>query len=233
MGPVQPARRAPEPSDGRSGARNRPSGPKCRSCSALPGFAAGVVWMPRIASRESHGHCGDRGWGNTPLTGMRSAETCDVHLLLGQGIPRRLGRVNMKNKLALAMMLLIASSPAWAQPAATAPATAAEPQALRDPLGRDTPRGALLGFMRVCREGNFEAAPEYLNTTLRGLPAQELARQLLRRPRQAAAGAPRRAQRPAGGPAHQSAETRRGCSRHDHHVDGQSQHRGRARPARG
>ena len=84
----------------------------------------------------------------------------------------------MKKKLAIAMMLLVASSPAWAQPAATAPATAAEPQALRDPLGRDTPRGALLGFMRVCREGNFEAAPEYLNTTLRGLPAQELARQL-------------------------------------------------------
>ena len=84
----------------------------------------------------------------------------------------------MKKKLALAMMLLIASSPAWAQPAATAPAAAAEPQALRDPLGRDTPRGALLGFMRVSREGNFEAAPEYLNTTLRGLPAQELARQL-------------------------------------------------------
>ena len=84
----------------------------------------------------------------------------------------------MKKKLALAMMLLIASSPAWAQPAATAPAARGGAQALRDPLGRDTPRGALLGFMRVCREGNFEAAPEYLNTTLRGLPAQELARQL-------------------------------------------------------
>ena len=55
----------------------------------------------------------------------------------------------------------------------------------------------------------------------------------VRRPRQAAAGAPRRAQRPAGGTAQQSAETRRGRGRHDHHVDGQSQHRGRARPARG
>jgi len=84
----------------------------------------------------------------------------------------------MKKKLAIAMMLLFASSPSWAQPAATMPAAAAEPEVPRDPLGRDTPRGALLGFMRVSREGNFEAAPEYLNTTLQGLPAQELARQL-------------------------------------------------------
>ena len=209
------------------------SGPKFRSRSALPGFAGGAVWMPRIASRESHGHCGDRGSGNTPLAGMRSAETWCVHLLLGQGIPRRLGRVHMKKKLALAMMLLLASSPSWAQPAATAPAAAAEPQALRDPLGRDTPRGSLLGFMRVCPRRQLRGGAGVPEHHAPG-PARPGARQAaVRRPRQPAAGAPRRAQRPAGGPAHQSAETRRGCSRHDHHVDGHSQHRGRARPARG
>jgi MscS family membrane protein len=59
-----------------------------------------------------------------------------------------------------------------------APAAPPQAETPRDPLGRDTPRGLLLGFMRIAREGNDEAAPQYLNTPLRGRPAQELARQL-------------------------------------------------------
>lgn len=47
-----------------------------------------------------------------------------------------------------------------------------------DPLGRDTPRGTLRGFMRTAREGKFEAAVHYLNTPLTGARALDLAQQL-------------------------------------------------------
>jgi MscS family membrane protein len=59
--------------------------------------------------------------------------------------------------------------------AAPPPAPVEEP---KDALGRDTPRGTLLGFMRAAREGNDEAAVEYLNTTLRATARADLARQL-------------------------------------------------------
>jgi MscS family membrane protein len=64
---------------------------------------------------------------------------------------------------------------------ATAPAAApgtvqAEPP--KDALGRETPRGTLLGFMRAARNRNDEAAVAYLNTSLRGQPATVLAHQL-------------------------------------------------------
>ena len=47
-----------------------------------------------------------------------------------------------------------------------------------DLLGRDTPRGTLLGFMRAAREGNGEASLLYLNTPLKGEAGLTLARQL-------------------------------------------------------
>jgi MscS family membrane protein len=45
-------------------------------------------------------------------------------------------------------------------------------------LGRTSPRGAVLGFLSAARKGNTEIAVLYLNTPLRGEPAQDLARQL-------------------------------------------------------
>jgi MscS family membrane protein len=63
-------------------------------------------------------------------------------------------------------------------PVTTAPAAPAAPEPPKDTLGRDTPRGALFGFMRAAREANGEVASLYLNTTLRGAAAQDLARQL-------------------------------------------------------
>ena len=40
----------------------------------------------------------------------------------------------------------------------------AQIEAEKDPLGRETPRGTLLGFMRAARDGNEEVASQYLNT---------------------------------------------------------------------
>ena len=73
-------------------------------------------------------------------------------------------------------LAVLAAAPVAAQPA-TAPATA-QPEPSKDPLGRETPRSALLGFMRAAREGNGELASEYLNTTRQDRQAEELGRQL-------------------------------------------------------
>ncbi len=47
-----------------------------------------------------------------------------------------------------------------------------------DPLGRDTPRGAVLGFLKAARKGDFETARRYLNAPLGGTGQDELARKL-------------------------------------------------------
>ena len=74
---------------------------------------------------------------------------------------------------------------AWAQGRAQAPTTPATPTAApaqtepqKDALGRDTPRGAVLGFMSAARRGNDEVSPLYLDTNLKGQAAVELARKL-------------------------------------------------------
>ncbi len=63
-------------------------------------------------------------------------------------------------------------------PPPAAPQAVPQAQAPTDPLGRDTPRGMLLGFMRTSRAGNDEAASLYLNSGLTGQAAFELARKL-------------------------------------------------------
>jgi MscS family membrane protein len=52
------------------------------------------------------------------------------------------------------------------------------PERPRDPLGRDTPRGTVLGFMSAAGGNEIEAAPQYLNSGLSGTAATELAQQL-------------------------------------------------------
>ena len=54
------------------------------------------------------------------------------------------------------------------QPAAPAPppAVAPRPETPPDALGRDTPRGALLGFLSAARKGDNELARYYLDTRL-------------------------------------------------------------------
>jgi MscS family membrane protein len=60
-------------------------------------------------------------------------------------------------------------------PAASPPAQPAPPA---DGLGRTTPRGTVLGFLKAARAGDYETAAEYLNTRLRGQAASDLASQL-------------------------------------------------------
>jgi MscS family membrane protein len=60
-------------------------------------------------------------------------------------------------------------------PASPAPATPAVPA---DALGRDTPRGTVLGFLNVTRKNDFETAARYMNTRLAGKAATDLAHDL-------------------------------------------------------
>jgi len=59
-----------------------------------------------------------------------------------------------------------------------APAPTGAQEAPADPLGRATPRGTVLGFIKASRKGDDEAAVQYLNTRLRGSAAINLAHQL-------------------------------------------------------
>ena len=69
--------------------------------------------------------------------------------------------------------------PAWAQLHRPAPEPApAPPEVPKDPLGRTTPRGAVLGFLTSARNGQDQLAAQYLDTGLRGNAAAVLANQL-------------------------------------------------------
>ena len=78
--------------------------------------------------------------------------------------------------LAMAVPGSMASAQGGANAPVAAPAAQAEPK--KDLLGRDTPRGTVLGFMSAARDGKDDVAPLYLNTRVRGQAAVDLARQL-------------------------------------------------------
>ncbi len=63
-------------------------------------------------------------------------------------------------------------------PTAPPQAESAHDTAGDDPLGRSTPRGTVLGFIRAGNRGDYEQAANYLDTRQHGDLAQELARQL-------------------------------------------------------
>ena len=51
----------------------------------------------------------------------------------------------------------------------------AEPEvAYADPLGRSTPQGTVLGFMKSAAQGNYDQAVQYLDTKMVGIRAQKL-----------------------------------------------------------
>lgn len=62
--------------------------------------------------------------------------------------------------------------------AGPSPAAAPAAEAPADPLGRDTPRGTVVGFMAAARDGKNDVAALYLNSTLRGPALAELTNQL-------------------------------------------------------
>src|SRR5436190_16631398 len=80
----------------------------------------------------------------------------------------------------LAGNIIVCSSAARPQTNANTPPPKDTPTAdsPKDPLGRISPREAVLGFLSAARKGNSEVAVLYLNTSLRGESAQELSRQL-------------------------------------------------------
>jgi MscS family membrane protein len=69
-------------------------------------------------------------------------------------------------------------SSALAQQNASAVPSVPQPEVPKDPLGRTTPRGTVFGFLNAERKDNDELAAQYLNTSLRGKPASNLAHQL-------------------------------------------------------
>ena len=88
-------------------------------------------------------------------------------------------RVMPLARVALLCMLLLLSLAMWTQVSPLqAPAPEPKPEIPKDTLGRDTPRGAVLGFLAAARKNNAQVAALYLNTPLRGVEAEELARQL-------------------------------------------------------
>jgi MscS family membrane protein len=64
----------------------------------------------------------------------------------------------------------------WAQtiPGATAPPPSNPPPVPKDALGRDTPRGTVLGFLNAARKGENELASQYLRSALSGRAAADL-----------------------------------------------------------
>lgn len=84
----------------------------------------------------------------------------------------------------VAVVVVVCAGPAAAAQGAattTAPARATvapAPEPPKDALGRDTPRGTLIGFMTAAGKDNLEAAALYLDTQLRGQSAVDLARQV-------------------------------------------------------
>src|SRR4051812_44871281 len=82
-------------------------------------------------------------------------------------------------RIAVLCLVLLSSAEARAQVIApkTATTTALQ-EAPKDTLGRNTPKGTVLGFLSAARKGNAEIAALYLNTPLRGGDAAALARQL-------------------------------------------------------
>jgi MscS family membrane protein len=77
------------------------------------------------------------------------------------------------------VLVLSADLPlAQTTPPAAPPAAAAPTPAPKDPLGRDSPRGTVLGFLNAARKGENELASRYLHTSVSGQEAAALSRQL-------------------------------------------------------
>ena len=81
---------------------------------------------------------------------------------------------------ALCVLLLLALTAVYAQiPGAVAsPQTAAPQESPRDPLGRSTPRGTVMGFLDAARRGENDLASHYLRTSLGADDSAALAHQL-------------------------------------------------------
>ncbi len=87
----------------------------------------------------------------------------------------------MRPTLLVAFLLLVLGSPppVWGQtPAAPAKAPAAAPVPPEDPLGRESPRGTVLGFIKAAGTESYERAAQYLDARRTPRAAEKLALQL-------------------------------------------------------
>src|SRR3954454_17731870 len=89
------------------------------------------------------------------------------------------GPKNCAARTTLIALIVLLCPLAWSQAIPPKSATPAEvkPEVPADALGRNSPRGAVLGFLAAARKGNAIAAL-YLDTRLRGADAEALAHQL-------------------------------------------------------
>ena len=85
--------------------------------------------------------------------------------------------IYMRVTLLCAGLFCCTLASAQPSPVGSAPSSV-QPAAPVDLLGRTTPKGTVLGFLRAAHRGDDEAAAQYLNTRLRGQAAATLAHQL-------------------------------------------------------
>jgi MscS family membrane protein len=78
----------------------------------------------------------------------------------------------------LALFLPSVIAAAQTAPGAAPPAAISQPAPATDALGRDTPRGTVLGFLSAARQGDDALATQYLDTGLKGSAAAALAHEL-------------------------------------------------------
>src|SRR5215203_3689376 len=93
-------------------------------------------------------------------------------------MPARLRRSLARLSGASVVAVVLALPGAAAQSAPDAPPVSAPAPARKDPLGRETPRGAVRGFLNAGRSGRPELAVQYLRTSLTGDRATALGQQL-------------------------------------------------------
>jgi len=72
----------------------------------------------------------------------------------------------------------VSPSASQAAPASTATPTPLAPEEPKDPLGRDTPYGTVVGFLKAAEQGDWKHAADFLDSKLPPPEEQDLARQL-------------------------------------------------------
>jgi len=86
-------------------------------------------------------------------------------------------KLSVRFRILAAGFVLCAIACAQQKVPSSAP-VAEKQEKLADLLGRNTPRGTVLGFLKAARNGDDEAAAQYLNTRSKGKTAAALAHQL-------------------------------------------------------
>jgi MscS family membrane protein len=99
-----------------------------------------------------------------------------VRPVIGNGFRIGLGHAFFLFTIVLALILPVFLRAEVSVPGK--PSAEEAPKQSNDTLGRDTPRGTVLGFLSAARRNNAEIAALFLNTPLRGEEAESLARQL-------------------------------------------------------